>query len=145
MWSESEAVMKNIRIAFGQKLKTLRKKLRWSQEKLGEKADLHPTYVGGIERGERNISLEYIEKLASAFGLPMAELFDFASSESSEQQRLQSELILLIRQQDTETCEFLLKFLKMLNGLTSKKGNKRRQAKLKGQFLNVNKEGILKL
>jgi transcriptional regulator with XRE-family HTH domain len=114
--------MKNICMAFGQRLRVLRKQLRWSQEKLGEKADLHPTYVGGIERGEHNVSLEYIEKLASALRLPIAELFAFATPEQSEKEKIQSELILLIRQQDSEVCGLLLKIAKMLDGLTIKKG-----------------------
>ena len=46
-----------------------------SQERLAEEADLHRTYVGGIERGLRNVSLWNIAKLAHAFGVPIAELF----------------------------------------------------------------------
>lgn len=121
--------MENIRMAFGQRLRALRKQLRWSQEKLGEKADLHPTYVGGIERGEHNISLEYVGKLAAALKLPIADLFDFYASGKSDQERLQSELILLIRQQDAEVCGFLLKFIKIMDGFTIRKIAKRRRTK----------------
>ena len=121
--------MENIRSAFGRNLKELRKTLKWSQEKLGEKADLHPTYVSGIERGERNVSLEYIEKLASAFGLPIAELFNISVSQKTEQERVQSELMLLIRQLDAETCGFLLGFVKMMEGVTIRKKGKRRRSK----------------
>lgn len=121
--------MYDIRVAFGENLKALRKKLKWSQEKLGEKADLHPTYVGGIERGEHNVSLEYIEKLASGFGLPIVKLFNFTLSEESELNRLQSELMLLMHQQDAETCAFLLDFLKLLNGRSIKKRSKQRRKK----------------
>ncbi len=46
--------MQNIRIKLGKRIRELRKEFRWSQEELGERANLHPTYVGGIERGERN-------------------------------------------------------------------------------------------
>jgi len=42
---------------------------------LAEKCDLHRTYVGGIERGERNPSLENIYKIASAFQITLSELF----------------------------------------------------------------------
>ena len=121
--------MEDIRIVFGENLRAMRKKLKWSQEKLGEKADLHPTYVSGIERGERNVSLEYIDKLAAGFKLPIAELFNFTLSKETEQNRLQSDLILLIRQQNSETCELLLRFLKILDGLTIRKEGKRRQGK----------------
>jgi transcriptional regulator with XRE-family HTH domain len=47
-----------------------------SQEKLAEIADLHRTYVGGIERGERNVSLENIVRLARALGTTPSKLLE---------------------------------------------------------------------
>jgi transcriptional regulator with XRE-family HTH domain len=55
-------------------LKVLRLLHRWSQEALAEAAQLHRTYVGGIERAERNVSLDNLERLAGAFGLTIPEL-----------------------------------------------------------------------
>ncbi|MDA2925645.1 helix-turn-helix domain-containing protein [Acidobacteria bacterium AH-259-G07] len=49
--------MQTIRSRLGERVRHLRTHLGWSQEKLAEKAGLHPTYVGGIERGERNVFL----------------------------------------------------------------------------------------
>lgn len=46
-----------------------------SQERLAELAGMHRTYVGGIERGERNVALLNIIKLARALKIPIAELF----------------------------------------------------------------------
>jgi transcriptional regulator with XRE-family HTH domain len=61
--------------AFAARIRELRGTRGWSQERLAEEADLHRTYVGGIERGLRNVSLWNIAKLAHAFGVPIAELF----------------------------------------------------------------------
>ncbi len=46
-----------------------------SQEKLGEIAGLHRTFIGRVERGEANLTLENIRKLAIAIGVSLAELF----------------------------------------------------------------------
>ena len=59
---------------FGQKLRAIRQTQSISQEKLAELAGLHRTYVSSVERGERNISLLNIERLAKALGVEMAEL-----------------------------------------------------------------------
>jgi transcriptional regulator with XRE-family HTH domain len=56
------------------RLREERKLQGLSQESLGELSDLHPTYVGSVERGERNISIDNMERLASALGLDLREL-----------------------------------------------------------------------
>lgn len=58
-------------------LRQLRRDKGWSQEKLAEEADMHRTYLAGIERSLRNPSLENLVKLANAVGVSMAELFTF--------------------------------------------------------------------
>ncbi len=51
---------------FGEQVKNIRLGKEMSQECLAEKADLHRTYIGGVERGERNIGLLNIIRIASA-------------------------------------------------------------------------------
>ncbi len=60
---------------FGHNVRAERQKIGLSQEELADKADLDRSYVGGVERGERNISLVNIVKLARAIGIPAAHLF----------------------------------------------------------------------
>ena len=58
----------------GRAVRTRRLYLRLSQEKLAERANLHWTYVGGIERGERNVSLLNIVKIANALKVTASDL-----------------------------------------------------------------------
>lgn len=64
-----------IKAAFGQRVRELRAKKGLSQEALALACELDRTYIGGIERGERNVSLVNIQKIAAALGVPMRELF----------------------------------------------------------------------
>lgn len=59
---------------FGANLRAEREKVGISQETLADAAHLDRTYVGGVERGERNVSLINIVKLARALGIPAAQL-----------------------------------------------------------------------
>jgi transcriptional regulator with XRE-family HTH domain len=60
-------------------LRQLRDERGYSQEELAERAELHRNYVGGVERGERNVALENIVKLAKALSVPPRDLFvDFS-------------------------------------------------------------------
>jgi transcriptional regulator with XRE-family HTH domain len=64
---------------FGNRLRELRTQRKLSQEKLAELADLHRNYVGGIERGERNVALVNIVKLAHALAVRPAKLIETIS------------------------------------------------------------------
>lgn len=53
---------------FGGKVRELRLAKGWTQEELAERTGLHPTYIGGVERGERNLGLDNLLKIARALG-----------------------------------------------------------------------------
>lgn len=60
---------------FGKRLREIRKKMGLSQEELGFRAGIHRTYIGAIERGEQNISVDNIHKLAKALKVSVDKLF----------------------------------------------------------------------
>jgi transcriptional regulator with XRE-family HTH domain len=66
----------NILEKFGERLKQLRKVKGLSQEQLAEKANLHRTYIGMIERAEKNITLLNIEKIANALETKITSLLN---------------------------------------------------------------------
>lgn len=57
-------------------MRSLREDRGYSQEQLAERAGLHRNYVGGVERGERNVALENIVKLAQALSVRTRDLFE---------------------------------------------------------------------
>jgi transcriptional regulator with XRE-family HTH domain len=66
----------SVKLLFGRALRALCEGRGYSQEELAERAGLHRNYVGGIERGERNVALENISKLAKALSGRTRDLFD---------------------------------------------------------------------
>jgi transcriptional regulator with XRE-family HTH domain len=65
----------DVKSLFGKRIRELRKERGWSQEGFADQAGLDRSYIGGVERGERNVSLENICLLAATLGVPPAELF----------------------------------------------------------------------
>jgi transcriptional regulator with XRE-family HTH domain len=67
--------MRTIQEQFGTRVRELRKKRGWTQEQLAEAAGRHWTYIGGIERGERNVTLPVVGDIARALDVDTGELF----------------------------------------------------------------------
>ena len=67
----SQVTLKN----FGKRVREERTKQSLSQEELAEKAGVHRTYIGMIERAEKNITLQNIEKIAKALNIKIKDLF----------------------------------------------------------------------
>ena len=68
--------MSDIAKIIGQRIRNYRTQKGLSQEKLAELAGCHPTYIGQLERGEKNATLESVEKIASAMDISLSELFE---------------------------------------------------------------------
>ena len=68
--------MSRLSVEIGKRIRNYRVNQNLSQEKLAEKCGLHPTYIGQVERGEKNATIESIEKISSALSVPLSTLFE---------------------------------------------------------------------
>lgn len=66
---------KNLQVILGARIRSLRKGLEWSQEQLAEACGMHWTYIGQVERGERNLTLHSIQAIAKALDIKISDLF----------------------------------------------------------------------
>ena len=67
--------MSTIRTNLGQRLRNRRIRLHLSQEQLAEICGFHPSYIGQVERGEKNLTVESLERLAKGLGISFEDLF----------------------------------------------------------------------
>lgn len=67
--------VKDILISFGEKVKIYRGQKGWSQETLAHKSGFHRTYIGRVERGERNLSLKNAEQIANTLNVSLSDMF----------------------------------------------------------------------
>ena len=66
------SIVKNI---VSENIKILRRRNNWSQEDLADICGLHRTYIGSVERGEKNVTIKTLIKISNAFNLPISLLF----------------------------------------------------------------------
>lgn len=76
--------MSKLAAEIGQRIRNYRLDHKISQEELAEKCGLHATYIGQIERGEKNATIESISKIASGLSVPMSTLFEKLDSCSND-------------------------------------------------------------
>ncbi|OMF28846.1 helix-turn-helix domain-containing protein [Paenibacillus sp. FSL H8-0259] len=97
----------NLPESVGSRIRELRKAKGWTQEQLAEVASLHYSYIGGVERGDRNISLETLEKIIAAFQIPAEEIFRF--EDDTDRRKALDEHMTLISCRSTEEIAALTK------------------------------------
>ncbi|OLR63927.1 hypothetical protein BHF69_03660 [Anaerostipes sp. 992a] len=105
--------MSNITKIIGERLRAKRMEHGWSQEYTAEKAGLHPTYIGQLERGEKNATLESVEKICIALQYPMEHLFVHIVTTNFEDP-VASECYQIICQQSLQDQKKLLFILKKI-------------------------------
>ncbi|RKP56263.1 XRE family transcriptional regulator [Cohnella endophytica] len=92
--------MTKVQRLVGARIREIRKQKGWSQEALAEHAGFHYSFIGSVERGQRNISLTNLEKLASTLGVEVHQLFAYSKAmpEGDDKDPLFQEIIdMLIR------------------------------------------------
>ena len=77
--------MENIKFIIGQRIRNYRIQKNLSQEQLSELASCHPTYIGELEWGEKNATLESIQKVAQALDIPLSQLFEKIEEKQNEE------------------------------------------------------------
>jgi transcriptional regulator with XRE-family HTH domain len=102
-------VSKTLKVV-GAHIRTLRKARKLSQEALAERANLHYTMIGAVERGERNITLENLAKIARGLGIPLRELFPVQTKRSESFK----ELTALLSITDQSTSELILSVARLI-------------------------------
>ena len=83
--------MSEIAKSIGLRIRNYRTQLGLSQEKLAELSGCHPTYIGQIERGEKNATMESIEKISSALHIPLSTLFEKLGENKTDSRNIPSE------------------------------------------------------
>ena len=76
----------SLRAVLAENIKTFRREKGLSQEELAEQCSLHRTYIGSVERHERNVSLSTLEVLASTLGVTVPELLTESERPSNDEQ-----------------------------------------------------------
>ena len=95
----------------GQRIRNYRTQLGLSQEKLAELAGCHPTYIGQLERGEKNATLESIDKVASSLKVSLSKLFENLGGENTTERNLPLECYEFLLTKSREEQEQIMKIL----------------------------------
>ena len=105
--------MSKLSIEIGQRIRSYRLQSGLNQEGLAEKCGLHPTYIGQVERGEKNATIESISKIASGLNLSISKLFEnIGSGEDNNNYPIEAyDLVLSL---PIEEQEKLLKIMQMI-------------------------------
>lgn len=103
--------MSNISKILGQRIRNYRTAKGLSQEKLAELSGCHHTYVGQIERGEKNATIESIEKISAALNVSLSTLFENLDAKGESERNIPLECYELISAKTKDEQEQIRKIL----------------------------------
>jgi transcriptional regulator with XRE-family HTH domain len=108
--------MENLYISIGRRVKEVRTKLDLTQEELADKAELHPSYIGQVERGSKKVSIETLQKITHALNIPLKSIFDFSDKPCvTEKDLLISEIFGILKNKNLKDRKFLTDILRRLS------------------------------
>ena len=103
--------MSDIAKVLGQRIRNYRTAKGLSQEKLAELSGCHPTYIGQIERGEKNATIESIEKISSALNISLSKLFEKLGAQDSDARNIPLECYEFISAKTKDEQEHIYRIL----------------------------------
>jgi len=108
-----EKSKENEKVLLGQRIRSLRNTKGWTQQELGEHADVNYKFVGEIERGQQNPSFAVLVKIAVALGVELQELFRF-EQEAIDRKQLEAQIIAIFRSLSDGDLNRMLSVLRVL-------------------------------
>lgn len=103
--------MSDIAKTIGQRIRNYRTQKGLSQDKLAELAGVHPTYIGQLERGEKNATLESIERITSALKISLSDLFEKIDEQSDGARNIPLECYEFVASKNKKEQEQIIKIL----------------------------------
>ena len=103
--------MSDITKVLGQRIRNYRIAKDLSQEKLAELSGCHPTYIGQIERGEKNATIESIEKISAALNISLSKLFEKLGTQHSESRSIPLECYEFLSAKTKDEQEHIFRIL----------------------------------
>ena len=108
--------MSDIARILGQRIRGHRTAKGLSQERLAELSGCHPTYIGQIERGEKNATIESIEKISLALNVSLSRLFEKLGGQEDQTKSISLECYELILSKSKEEQEVIFRILLEIDG-----------------------------
>lgn len=112
--------MSEIARTIGQRIRNYRTQKGLSQDKLAELAGVHPTYIGQLERGEKNATLESIERITTALQISLSALFEKIDDQSDESRNIPLECYEFVASKSKKEQEQIIKILLEMDAYKNK-------------------------
>ncbi len=104
--------MADTKVLLGKRIRTLRRQKDYSQEQLAEQANISGKYLGEVERGQANISIDILDKISVAMGIKVSDLLDF--EHEMGRSALISKITSLVKSADDNSLQTIFRVVKAI-------------------------------